>query len=73
MESQREELGNVGVIETVLMPALLLLTQHRAQNEVTEEDALFILDVMNEVVLHMAPIDESLRAGAGDRSRGARA
>jgi predicted PurR-regulated permease PerM len=60
VESQREELGNVGVIETVLMPALLLLSQHRAQNEVTEEDALFILDVMNEVVLRMAPVDESL-------------
>ncbi|HKS53856.1 MAG TPA: AI-2E family transporter [Steroidobacteraceae bacterium] len=60
VERKREELGNVDVIETVLMPALLLLSQHRAQNEVTEEDALFILDVMNEIVQRMAPVDESL-------------
>lgn len=61
-ERKREELGNVGVVETVLMPALLLLSQHRAQNEVTEEDTLFILDVMNEIVQRMAPLDESLPA-----------
>jgi hypothetical protein len=42
------------------MPALLLVTQHRAQNEITEEDALFVLDVMNEIVQRMAPVDESL-------------
>jgi predicted PurR-regulated permease PerM len=60
VESKREELGDAAVIETVLMPALMLLSEHRAANEVTEEDALFILDVMNEVVLRMAPVDESL-------------
>jgi hypothetical protein len=42
------------------MPALLLVAQHRAQNEITEEDALFVLDVMNDVVQRMAPIEESL-------------
>jgi predicted PurR-regulated permease PerM len=62
VESKREELGNVDVIETVLMPALLLLSQQRGQNEVTEEDVLFILDVMNEIVQRMAPVDESLPA-----------
>jgi predicted PurR-regulated permease PerM len=59
-ESKREELGDVGVVEGVLMPALLLVAQHRAQNEITEEDALFVLDVMNEIVQRMAPVDESL-------------
>jgi hypothetical protein len=59
-ESKREELGDVGVIESVLMPALLLVSEHRASNEITEEDALFVLDVMNEVVHRMAPVDESL-------------
>jgi predicted PurR-regulated permease PerM/methylmalonyl-CoA mutase cobalamin-binding subunit len=60
VEQKREEIGNVRVIQEVLMPALLLLTQHRAQNEVTEEDSLFILDVMNEIVQRLAPVDESL-------------
>jgi len=60
VESKREELGDMGVIESVLMPALLLMSQHRAQSEITEEDALFILDVMNEVVQRLAPLDESM-------------
>jgi predicted PurR-regulated permease PerM len=60
VESKREELGDVGVIEGVLMPALLLVSEHRASNEITEEDALFVLDVMNEVVQRMAPVDEGL-------------
>jgi predicted PurR-regulated permease PerM len=60
IESQREELGNVGVVEHVLMPALLLVSQHRAQNEITEEDAVFVLDVMNEIVQRMVPVDSSL-------------
>jgi predicted PurR-regulated permease PerM len=59
-ESKRQELGDVGVIESVLMPALLLVSEHRASNEITEEDSLFVLDVMNEVVHRMAPVDESL-------------
>ena len=59
-ESKRQELGDAGVIESVLMPALLLVSEHRASNEITEEDALFVLDVMNEVVQRMAPVDESL-------------
>jgi predicted PurR-regulated permease PerM len=60
VESKREELGDVGVIEDVLMPALLLVSEHRASSEITEEDALFVLEVMNEVVQRMAPVDESL-------------
>ena len=60
VEEKRKEKGNVGVIEHVLMPALLLLSQHRAQNEVTEEDALFVLDVINEIVQKIAPVDASL-------------
>lgn len=60
VESKLQELGNVGVIENVLMPALLLVSQHRAQSDITEEDALFVLDVINEIVLRLAPVDESL-------------
>jgi methylmalonyl-CoA mutase cobalamin-binding subunit len=60
VEEKRKETGNVGVVEEVLMPALLLFSQHRAQNEITEEDALFVLDVMNEIVQRIAPVDESL-------------
>ena len=60
VERMREELGTVGVIHEVLLPVLLLVSQQRSQNEITEEDELFILDVINETVLQMAPVDESL-------------
>lgn len=60
VERKREELGDIGVIHEVLLPALLLVAQHRAQNEITDEDAQFILDVMHEIVQEMAPPDESL-------------
>jgi predicted PurR-regulated permease PerM len=63
VDRKREELGNVGVIHEVLMPALLLVAQHRAQSEITEEDALFIVDVINDIVQQIAPVDQSLPPG----------
>jgi predicted PurR-regulated permease PerM len=60
VDRMRAEHGNVGVIHEVLLPALLLVSHHRAENEITEEDQLFILDVINEMVQQMAPVDESL-------------
>ena len=60
VERKRQELGKVGVIHEVLLPALLLVSHHRSQNEITEEDEVFILDVINETVQQMAPSDESL-------------
>jgi predicted PurR-regulated permease PerM/methylmalonyl-CoA mutase cobalamin-binding subunit len=60
VERIRAELGNVGVIHEVLLPALLQVSHHRSQNEITEEDQLFILDVINEMMQQMAPVDETL-------------
>lgn len=60
VERMRTELGNVGVIHEVLLPALLLVSHHRSQNEITEEDELLILDVINEMAQQMAPADEAL-------------
>jgi predicted PurR-regulated permease PerM len=57
VEHKREEIGDVGVINEVLLPALMLVSQQRTQNEITEEDALFILDVINEMVQQMAPAE----------------
>ena len=57
VERAREELGDIGVIHEVLLPALLLVSQHRTQNEITEEDELFILSMINETALQIAPVD----------------
>lgn len=62
VERMRKELGTVGVIHEVLLPALLLVSQHRTQNEITEEDELFMLDVINETVLQMAPVEDTQQA-----------
>jgi predicted PurR-regulated permease PerM len=58
IERLRAELGDVGVIQEVLLPALLLVSQHRASNEITDEDEEFILDVINETAQQMAPAGE---------------
>jgi predicted PurR-regulated permease PerM len=59
VERMRAELGDVAVIQEVLLPAVLLVSQHRSQNEITEEDEVFILDVINETALQMAPADDA--------------
>jgi predicted PurR-regulated permease PerM len=60
VERTRQELGNGGVIHQVLLPALLLVSQHRAQSEITEEDELFVLDAINEIVQPMVPAEAVL-------------
>jgi predicted PurR-regulated permease PerM len=47
---QLAELGVVGVMDQVLTPALALGAQHRAVEEITEEDFSFILDSTTEIV-----------------------
>ncbi|MGH8237884.1 MAG: AI-2E family transporter [Steroidobacteraceae bacterium] len=59
VERKRAESGTAGVIHEVLLPALMLVSQHRSQHEITEEDAVFILDVINETVLQMASGEEN--------------
>jgi predicted PurR-regulated permease PerM/methylmalonyl-CoA mutase cobalamin-binding subunit len=59
VERMRAEHGNLGVTHEVLLPALLQVSHHRSQNEITEEDELFILDVINEMIQQMAPVDET--------------
>src|SRR5688572_16622521 len=58
-ERTRQELGNVGVINEVLLPALMLVSQHRVENEITEEDELFSLGARYETV-QPAPAAASL-------------
>ncbi|HEY0938999.1 MAG TPA: AI-2E family transporter [Steroidobacter sp.] len=45
-----QELGPISVIDQILVPAVTLVQHHRDQNEITEEDATFVLDVIAETV-----------------------
>jgi hypothetical protein len=55
VERKTEEIGPIGVIDQVLMPTLLLLMQHRSQQEITTEDAEFVLDNVAETVQLISP------------------
>lgn len=45
-----QELGPISVIDQILIPAVTLVQQHREQNEISEEDATFVLDMIAETV-----------------------
>jgi predicted PurR-regulated permease PerM len=58
------ELGLAGVMDQVLIPALVLATQHRAQNEITDEDFEFILEANSEVVEQMRSAQQAPQPGS---------
>ena len=51
-----QEAGAIDVIDQILMPTVTLVLQHREQNEITEDDATFVLDVVAET-LQQLPVD----------------
>jgi hypothetical protein len=53
------ELGPIGVFDHVLIPTLSLLIQHRTQDEITSEDAEFIMDVVSETVQQITPTKQA--------------
>jgi hypothetical protein len=58
VERKAAELGPVGVMDHVLIPTLALLIQHRTQEEITNEDAEFVMDVVSETVQQISPIKQ---------------
>ena len=49
-ERQLAELGPIGVMDRVLLPALSMATELRDQNEISQEDADFIAEATAEIV-----------------------
>lgn len=45
-----QELGPVGVIDQILMPTVTLVLQHREQNEISDDDVAFVLDMIAETL-----------------------
>jgi len=45
-----QESGPIDVIDQVLLPTVTLVLQHQDQNEITEDDATFVLDVIAETL-----------------------
>jgi predicted PurR-regulated permease PerM len=61
VERSREELGPAGIVDHILVPALALVVQHRSENEVSDEDARFMLDVIAETAQTVAISDAGAR------------
>lgn len=59
-----QESGPLEVIDQVLMPAVTLVLQHREQNEITEDDATFMLDVIAET-LQQLPTSAEVKRPSG--------
>jgi predicted PurR-regulated permease PerM len=47
---QLQEVGAISVIDRILIPTVTLVQHHREQNEITAEDAAFVLDVVAETL-----------------------
>jgi hypothetical protein len=68
------ELGVNGVVDQLLTPAVKLATQHRKQNEITEEDFDFVLGTTNHIIEQIRakegspPLQEAMFDGAGSIS-----
>lgn len=59
VERKLPELGALGVIDDIFIPALSLVVQHRARDEITEEDAMFVLEMTAEAVQLMPGRDDA--------------
>ncbi|MBL8265798.1 AI-2E family transporter, partial [Steroidobacter sp.] len=58
------ELGPVSVIDQILMPAVTLVLQHREQNEISEDDAAFVLDMIAETLQQLPAAPSSSEPSA---------
>jgi len=59
-----QESGPVDVIDQVLLPTVTLVLQHRDQNEITEDDETFVLDVVAETLQQMPENPNASRPNA---------
>jgi predicted PurR-regulated permease PerM len=59
-----QESGPIDVIDQVLMPTVTLALQHRDENEITEDDATFVLDVVAETLQQMPENASAARPAA---------
>ncbi len=50
------EVGPIAVIDDVLIPTVTLVLSHREQNEISEDDAAFVLDVVAETLQQLPSI-----------------
>jgi predicted PurR-regulated permease PerM len=56
VERKLAEMGPVGVMDQILVPAMVMAVEHEQTNEITEEDVTFITEATSEFVQQMHPI-----------------
>ncbi|MET0659327.1 MAG: AI-2E family transporter, partial [Steroidobacteraceae bacterium] len=57
VQRQTAELGRTGVCDEIVIPALVLTQQHFSAEEITADDAHFVLDVTHEIVRELPGSD----------------
>lgn len=60
VQRQTAELGRTGVCDEIMIPALVLTEQHFTAEEITADDAQFVLEVTHEIVREL-PGSDALR------------
>ncbi len=55
-----QETGAVAVIDQVLIPTVTLVLNHREQNEISDDDAEFVLDVVAETIQQLPSTAEGM-------------
>jgi predicted PurR-regulated permease PerM len=53
VKSKLQEVGVVSVIDQILLPTVTLVLQHHEQNEISNDDATFVLDAVAETLQQM--------------------
>ncbi|MET0985315.1 MAG: hypothetical protein ABW034_07910, partial [Steroidobacteraceae bacterium] len=64
VQRQTTELGRTGVCDEIVIPALLLTQQHFTAEEITAEDAQFVLEITHEIVRELPVSDAPRRRDA---------
>lgn len=55
--------GSAAAMDLVLIPALMLAVQHRAENEITDDDLAFILEETSDIVQQFRPAEARRKNG----------
>lgn len=64
VKSKLQEVGVVSVIDQILLPTVTLVLQHHEQNEISDDEATFVLDVVAETLQQMSATAEEGQAVA---------
>lgn len=64
VDRKLQELGAIAVIDEVLIPTMTLVLSHREQNEISDDDTDFVLDVVAETLQQLPSVENATMPAA---------